>query len=69
MNGKPFLGCEADPRFVESITETLGLRRADGTKTLRSPGTQRSSDEVNSATDLSEDDNVPKRARDNQLFS
>ena len=41
--------------------ETLDLRRADGTKTLSSPGTERSIDEVNSATDLSEDENVPKR--------
>ena len=49
MNGWPFLGCEVDPRHVEIITETLGLRRADGTKTMRSPGTKRSVDEVNNA--------------------
>ena len=55
VNGWPFLGWEADPMHVEIITETLGLRRADGTKTLSSPGTKRSNGEVKSATDLSED--------------
>ena len=40
---------------MEIITETLGLRRADGTKTLSSPGTKRSIGEVKGVTDLSED--------------
>ena len=55
MNGWPFLGWEADPKHVEITTETLGLRRTDGTKTLRSAGTKRSIEEVKTATDLSED--------------
>ena len=46
---------KAGPRHPEIVTETLGLRRAEGTKTLSSPGIQRSMDEVKSATDLSED--------------
>ena len=33
-------------RHVEIITETLCLRRAEGTKTLSSPGVERSMDEV-----------------------
>ena len=55
MNGRPFLEWEADPRHVEIITNTLGLRRAEGAKTLSSTGKKRSMDEVNNATDLSED--------------
>ena len=54
VNGWPFLGWEADPRHVEIVAEMLGVRRADGTKTLSSPGTKRSIGEVKSATDLSE---------------
>ena len=46
---------KAGPRHPDIVTETLGLRRAEGTKTLSSPGIQRSIDEVKSATDLSED--------------
>ena len=49
MNGWPFLGWEVDLKHVEIITETLSLRRAVGTKTMRSPGTKRSVDEVNNA--------------------
>ena len=49
------MGWEADSRYVDINTETLGLRRADGTKTLRSRGTKRSIDEVKSAMDLSVD--------------
>ena len=45
---------KADPRHVEIITETLGLRRAESTKTQSSVGIKRIMDEINSATDLSE---------------
>ena len=51
MNGWPFLKWEAEPKHVEIITETLGLRRTEGTETQSSPGIKRSMDEVNSATD------------------
>ena len=54
MNGWPFLEWEADPRHVEIMTETLGLRRAEATKTLSSPAIESCVDEVNNATDFSE---------------
>ena len=50
MNGWPFLEWEADPRDVGIIMETLGPRRAEGTKTRSSPGMKRSMGQVNSAT-------------------
>ena len=35
MHGWLFLEWKADPRHVDIITDTLGLGRAEGTKTLR----------------------------------
>ena len=54
MNRWTFLECEADPVNVEVITETLGLRRAEATEILSSPGIKRSMDDFKTPTDLSE---------------
>ena len=62
MNGWPFLAWEADPRHKEIITETLGLRRAQATKTLSSLGIKRSMDEVNNSTNSSEDHAITHRS-------
>ena len=39
---------QAEPKHVDIIMETLGLRRAEGTKTLSLPSIKRSIDEANS---------------------
>ena len=49
MNGWPFLAWEADPSTWKSSS------CAEATKTLSAPGIKRSMDEVNNATELSED--------------
>ena len=54
MNGGLFSEWKADMRHVEISTETIGLKRAEDSKTLSSLCIKRSMDEVN-ATDLSED--------------
>ena len=55
MQGWLFLEWEADPRHVDSFTETLGLRRAEATKTQSSPGVMRGMHEVKHARDWSDD--------------
>ena len=45
-------------RHVEIIAEILGVRRAEATKTLSSPGIKRIMDEVNNATDLMSEDHA-----------
>ena len=52
---------------MEIIALTLGLRLAEGTKTLSSPGIKRSMDKVNSGTDLSEDNARTYRSVTNYL--
>ena len=68
MNGWPFLEWEEDPRRVEIITETLGLRRSGGTKTLSSLGFKRSMYHVNNVTGLSVDQARTYRSVCMELF-
>ena len=52
-NGRPQVEWESDPRHVEIITATLGLRSCTTSKGVACPGVNRSLEDTNAATDLS----------------